>query len=67
MPTPLFHPEHDRSPGLAPAGASPEPKPDPHPVRDDGPPCRWCVVEHLGCPCIEAVYIEPEGDGDGPW
>jgi hypothetical protein len=25
------------------------------------------VVEHLGCPCIEAVPIEPEGDEDGPW
>ncbi len=51
MPTPLFRLDSD-----------PEPEPD-----DDSPPCRWCIVEHLGCPCVEAEYIEPEGDEDGPW
>jgi len=52
-------------PDLAPGGASPEPDPRPH--ADDGPPCRTCVVEHLGCPCVEAVPIEVEGNEDGPF
>jgi hypothetical protein len=52
---------------LAPGGASPEPQPHQPDPTTDGPPCRTCVVEHLGCLCIFAEYIEPEGDEDGPF
>ncbi len=57
----------DQDRDLAPGGATPDHDHQPQAQHDDGPPCRTCMVEHLGCPCVEAVPIEPEGDEDGPF